>query len=56
MRDEHIAYEEQEAAKERLRKQILLVREEEAKKRVARNMKEKRKLIKRREVRAGLYR
>ena len=50
LRDEHIAYQEQEAAAARHSQQEMLLREEEAKKRVARNLKEKRKLIKRREV------
>ena len=50
LRDEHIAYQEQEATAARHSQQEMLLREEEAKKRVARNLKEKRKLIKRREV------
>lgn len=50
LRDEHIAYQEQEAEAARHRQQEILMREEEAKKRVARNLKEKRRIIKRREV------
>ena len=49
LRDEHIVYQEQEARMQRDRQQEVLVREEEAKKRVAHELKEKRRLIARQE-------
>ena len=55
LRDEHIAYQEQEAEAARHRQQEIMMREEEAKKRVARNLKEKRRIIKRREVTQKIF-
>ncbi|ELU07382.1 hypothetical protein CAPTEDRAFT_226170 [Capitella teleta] len=49
LRDEHIAYQEQEAQLQRMREQEVLLREEDAKKRVAQDMREKRRKIARRE-------
>ena len=50
LRDEHITYQEQEAAVARRRHQEIVLREETAKRKIARDLKEKRKEIKKREV------
>ncbi|KAK2169280.1 hypothetical protein NP493_1197g00020 [Ridgeia piscesae] len=50
LRDEHVMYEMQEAQRQRDRNQEILEREEVAKKRVAAELKEKRKAMNRREV------
>ena len=50
LRDEHISYHEQEAELARVRQQRLLLREEDAKQRVAQFVKERRLDIARREV------
>ena len=50
LRDEHIMFELQGVQQQRDHQQDLLVREELAKKRVARELKEKRKAINRKEV------
>ena len=50
LRDEHVMYEMQEAQRQRARHEEILEREEVAKKRVAAELKEKRKAMNRREV------
>lgn len=56
LRDEHVAYLQQEAAYKRKREQQLLQRQEEVKERVALYVRQRRKEIAEREVSAALWR